>query len=1177
MKQTEIKAWLMYYWRSLFYSYKNIPPRRKVDEKGFDQSRYYASSKSDESDEDENDAATVELNDRGLKVVLDGHLDQQTLSELKKDDASKPFFLIVSPISLLRKVDGKHYEFFPFWFVLSSKEDGTLSVPKDFKCVYVPRRFMKPIGGRYDYQYEEDYPIEFTTCELYEKNYRLQSKDYDSYIKEVFTVFENLTGGLSIKDYQNKDTSLVVKHAFTLRVENPSDFTMKIRKLYSENLQVRKNLPPLLRSLIQGRKGCISSKNQSTIELGQFHLGQMKNSFPLSPSQRKALLTWLANESKEDIMVVNGPPGTGKTTMIQSIIATKIVESAISGDEPFMALCCASTHKAVTNIIDSFSDKENTSPHWLTGIDGYATYYAGKNDTTGRYMHIYSGRDEKKSFAPGPALPIEGDSEQYVETQQYYMAARTKFCEKGREEFGTDSIDGILSGLHKRLLAFKKVVEVASKASKKASKGDDQELQRFWRQFCRDLLANRLTASEELSKIKYQDLKKDPLRVEDLLDMSYRYQAFVTAVHYWEARWLQTFDWEKNAPDTAKERGDYLRRKSMLTPCFVSTIHSSVGLMSHLGQNRELEPLYSFADYVILDEAGQTLPELGITPFCFAKKALVFGDAEQLEPIGAMSDVMDVGNLNESGISVEKEDLDYYGKERKMLSATGNMVGFAQSSCAFVDDDYKNKAGTLQRGIVLTEHRRCREEIISYCNDLVYGGNLHPLTPPKPEYLYAPFEFMPSYGKARTSRNSKSKFNEEEAESIVRWIVKERKKIESHYGQCIEDVVAIVTPFKEQASILITKLKAAGICADEDSRIKKKEVDGSESIPSKPLVVGTVHKLQGTQSPLVLFSSVYGPESKSMQFMDSKTNMLNVAVSRAQDAFIVFGNPELYHRAAIRHYHTFKHKSLNPVPSGLLMAYCSKYCSNTPYTFDERILIHTRDPEKAKALKSDCEPILQEMLDSYTKCTKECTYERNIPISKVCSDFLGVDESDSRFTDEEWRFIWDKDSHFDFLVRSASSSNKLVIEVDGKEHEKEEQQKRDQCKDGIVRKLGLGMMRLPSEIRLSKNEIKSNIDLYLTSKFVRKPSYMISYELYLTGKTLEQISAERGRRIETIKEHMYQAVKYGCADISEFIPKDRLQALLEQVAALEPEEKYLSRIHELLNGEYDYYEIAMVL
>lgn len=1172
MKQAEIKAWLMYYWRSLFYSYKNIPPRRKVDEKGSDQSRYDSSLKSDEPDEDENDAATVELNDRGLKAVMEGHLDQQTLSELKKDDATKPFFLIVSPLSLLREVDGEQYEFFPFWFVLCSKEDGTLSVPKDFKCVYVPRRFMVPIGGQYDYRYEEDYLIEFTSCDLYEKHYRLQSNDYDTYIKEVFTAFEKLTGGLSVRDYQNRDESLVVNRAFTLRVENPSDFTMKIRKLYSENLQARRGLPPLLRSLIQGRKGCVSSKNQSTLDLGKVHLGQMKNGFPLSPSQRKALLTWLANESKEDIMVVNGPPGTGKTTMIQSIIATKIVESAISGDEPFMALCCASTHKAVTNIIDSFSDKKNTSPHWLTGIDGYATYYAGKKDTTGRYMHIYSGRDEKKSFASGPALPIEGDSEQYVETQQYYLTARVEFCEKGREEFGTDSLDGIVSALHKRLLTFKKAVEVASEASKKASKGDDQELRRFWRKYRRDLLANRLTASKELSKIKYQDLKKDPLIVEDLLDMSYRYQAFVTAVHYWEARWLQAFDREGNAPENARERGDYLRRKAMLTPCFVSTIHSSVGLMSHYGPNRELEPLYSFADYLIMDEAGQTLPELGIAPFCFAKKALVFGDAEQLEPIGAMSDVMDVGNLRESDISVEKDDLDYYGKERKMLSATGNMVGFAQSSCAIVDDDYKNEAGTLQRGIVLTEHRRCREEIISYCNDLVYGGNLIPLKAPEPKYLYTPFVFIPTCGKAKTSRNSKSKFNEEEAESIVRWIVNERSTIESHYGKCIEDVVAIVTPFKEQASILIPKLKSAGICADEESLARKKEVERSESIPKKPLVVGTVHKLQGAQSPLVLFSSVYGPESKSMPFMDSKTNMLNVAVSRAQDSFIVFGNPRLYHNAAMRHYRTFIDEEIQPVPSGLLKAYCSKYCPATPYAFDGRLCVHAKEPEYAKTLASDCEPIMKEMLDTYT----EVTFEQNIPLSKVCSDILGIDESDSRFTGDERRFIWDTDSHFDFLLMSENSTM-LVIEVDGKGHQKESQQERDECKDGIVSKLGFRMMRLSSETPLSMNDIKARIHKSLTLEYERRHSFMISYELFLSGKTIEQISKERGFRIETIKDHMYQAVKRGYAETSEFISETRLQALIEQVDALEPEDRSLSRIHELLNGEYDYFEIAMVL
>ena len=60
--------------------------------------------------------------------------------------------------------------------------------------------------------------------------------------------------------------------------------------------------------------------------------------------------------------------------------------------------------------------------------------------------------------------------------------------------------------------------------------------------------------------------------------------------------------------------------------------------------------------------------------------------------------------------------------------------------------------------------------------------------------------------------------------------------------------------------------------------------------------IGTVHALQGAERPVILFSSVYGPGDTGTMFFDrdNKPNMLNVAVSRAKDSFIVFGNKNIF-------------------------------------------------------------------------------------------------------------------------------------------------------------------------------------------------------------------------------------------------------------------------------------------
>ena len=53
--------------------------------------------------------------------------------------------------------------------------------------------------------------------------------------------------------------------------------------------------------------------------------------------------------------------------------------------------------------------------------------------------------------------------------------------------------------------------------------------------------------------------------------------------------------------------------------------------------------------------------------------------------------------------------------------------------------------------------------------------------------------------------------------------------------------------------------------------------------------MGTAHTLQGAERQVVLFSPVYGDNSDKASFVDGTLELMNVAVSRAKDLFIVFG------------------------------------------------------------------------------------------------------------------------------------------------------------------------------------------------------------------------------------------------------------------------------------------------
>ncbi len=82
-------------------------------------------------------------------------------------------------------------------------------------------------------------------------------------------------------------------------------------------------------------------------------LGHSNDEFPLADHQRE-VLAHLAVARDGDILAVNGPPGTGKTTMLLSAIAGEWVRAALEQDNPPLIVAASTNNQAVTNIIDAF-------------------------------------------------------------------------------------------------------------------------------------------------------------------------------------------------------------------------------------------------------------------------------------------------------------------------------------------------------------------------------------------------------------------------------------------------------------------------------------------------------------------------------------------------------------------------------------------------------------------------------------------------------------------------------------------------------------------------------------------------------------------------------------------------------------------------------------------------------
>lgn len=875
---------------------------------------------------------------------------------------------------------------FPFWFFAKIDRNGKLNIPEETFPVF-QRKYLEPLA-------DERTEFIFGSVENIDKETVIGKEpytnylDYIQYLKDVFKKAINQ----EIENYSIQEGYQTINNAIILLPDEDINAAIGIIQLYEKILE-EKNTPELLKSFIT-----LKNDNSKTplsvpelIDNNFLHLGQMGYDFPISISQRKSLYSYL--QSNDKVFAVNGPPGTGKTTLLQSIVANKFVESAIIGKNAPIILACSTNNQAVTNIIDSFS-KSNTKTgklqgRWLPEIEGYATYLPSNGKTEAELNGInYKNQKGEGLF-------------KRVENYDYLQKAKTFFVDKSVDYFGTQilNIKDATKKLQKEIIKIQSTLEDASVKWDEYIKGEkifltsylipNSKIEKYYdnnilndvsfkndienlknieekiliyfnnepflrKLFCflgfKSALNNRASEikiilrdsllkatngfvfakssilekieskinlakaiSEKISNWKNwkteNSIKGNPPKTEeeywdfellkiknnsepncfyDELDVSVRHKAFQLALHFWEGEYLIKLEsdlahhvnFDKKGCEAVKNRW---QRQAMLTPCFVSTFYMAPKFFSSFkflkkgedGKNIfDTHPLFDFIDLLIVDEAGQVSPEVGIPTFALAKQAVIVGDVKQIEPVWNITNKIDIGNLKKCELIKNYDDL-IYEKEfdpKGFLSSTGSIMKMAQNA-----SNFKEK-GISEKGVLLVEHRRCYDEIINYCNVLAYNGQLIPLKgkATKNDLLFPPMYCIHVDGNSIAPNNSR-RYNQNEVTAILEWLKINKLIIESKYKD-FESAIGIITPFTGQKNMIINALK----------KIYPK------------IKVGTVHAFQGAEMPIVLFSMVYGKgDSKTMFFdRDNKPNMLNVAVSRAKDNFIVFANTEILDKKA---------------------------------------------------------------------------------------------------------------------------------------------------------------------------------------------------------------------------------------------------------------------------------------
>ena len=983
-----------------------------------------------------------ELTQRAFSLAEEDRRRKLTAAQRKKLAPLAWAPLLVAPLVLRRRAfhgwvsDLTEPLVYPLWISASVGRDDRLTGDPSHPP-WIPRPYLEPVtGGVWTLGMLEDFD-EFLTREPSPAD--AEWPDFLRYAEDLFEA----VAGESAGEYRPEDFEVLGPGFVVQQVEK--GFRKPLIDLI-DAVSRHTPVPPILETVTGGRKAEAAPPPSDLGAPGaSLHLGQMTRRFPLSPSQRQSLSAALRLEDGE-ILAVNGPPGTGKTTLVQSIVASLWVDRALRGDEPPLIHVCSTNNQAVTNVLDSFDaaagqEDRALAQRWLPGLSSYGLFFPASSKSR-------SGTEKKYQTAELAGNTLRGTLGQ-METARYVAEARPYYLERAQRILGLGSagltVGKVLEELADRLrqgadelrqrLAW--AAELAHReatgpwreetldrrlADLEVRRQDRRRLRRelltaaktlpwylelfdflqpvrrrrdrwlVWPFLERDLPAPELGKShlettllegvralegpqeeeigllswirEELSS-QASEISPEP-RLETLLravpspvqsvplllDVGSRNELFQLAGRYWEGRWLQEMeellsDLEQPVRSPEEARLLRFRRLAKLTPVLVSTLFRSPRIFDYYdAEEGRGHPLIQSLDLLIVDEAGQVAPDLGAAVLPLARRAVVIGDEHQIEPIWGLPPRVDSANLRAAGLPPESDDLD------AVRASSSSLLRLAQRSTRFA-------AGSRHNGLLLKEHRRCVPEIIGYCNSLVYGGRL------EAHRESLPCRRLPAMGwgqvKSPAKRVRGSWANPGEAWAIGRWLEQRRREIEELYGRPMEEVVGVVTPFSAQQTELLKALTPP-----KGGRRK-----GSADEEDPPTVeVGTVHTFQGAEREIMIFSPVYSAETAPRRrFFDDGRNMLNVAVSRAKDSFIVLGDMELLDPES-------------PSPSGVL----ATHLFASP---DNEIPDVSPAPELSKAILEGKIPARQLLtLDEHREALREAlreSHERVLIVSPYLS------------------------------------------------------------------------------------------------------------------------------------------------------------------------------------------------
>lgn len=274
-------------------------------------------------------------------------------------------------------------------------------------------------------------------------------------------------------------------------------------------------------------------------------------------------------------------------------------------------------------------------------------------------------------------------------------------------------------------------------------------------------------------------------------------------------------------------------------PCWAVTSLSAYGRIP-------LKPGYF--DYVIIDEASQCDIPSALPLLYRAKKAIIVGDPNQLKHISVIKP-------NVNGILMKRHSIE-------------------KARFSYLSSSLYDLASSVQTPFMIRNHYRCHPDIVSFSNNYFYRNELRVATDVgKVNFLagYMPgIEWIDVEGKTEHPRSG-SAYNVQEADRVV-------EVLEDIVKSGYKGTIGVVSPFRAQIN-LIQKLV-----------LNNEQI--SNAIERNEIVVDTAHKFQGDEKDVIVFSTViaHGVPDSCLKFLNEQKNVFNVAITRARANLLIVGS-----------------------------------------------------------------------------------------------------------------------------------------------------------------------------------------------------------------------------------------------------------------------------------------------